>query len=88
MAEVSVQVGGRAYTLSCRAGGEGRIAELAAGLDTRAAALNRTLGAMGEGRLLIALAITLANELAEAEAALAAAAARVEAAAAALEAQA
>ncbi len=83
--EALVRVGGRGYSLPCRDGDEARIAELGAGLDARATALTSALGAMGEGRLLIALAVTLADELAEAEGALGAAAARVEAVAAALE---
>lgn len=85
MGEAVVRVGGRAYSLPCRDGDEARIAELGQGLDARAAALTSALGAMGEGRLLIALAVTLADELAEAETALGDAAARIEAVAAALE---
>ena len=86
MAELTIRVGGRHYPLACRNGEETRLAELARRLDTRAAELTHTLGTMGEGRLLIALAITLADELAEADAVLEATTARVEAMAEALEA--
>lgn len=80
-----MRVGGRNYSLRCRDGDEARIGELGRALETRAATLTSALGAMDEGRLLIALAVTLADELAQAEAALAAAAARVDAIAEALE---
>jgi cell division protein ZapA (FtsZ GTPase activity inhibitor) len=54
-------------------------------LDARVSELTRTLGTMGEGRLLIALAITLADELAEADTVLDQTVQRVEAMADALE---
>ncbi len=79
MAELTVRVGGRQYALTCRDGEETRLAELARTLDARAAALTKSLGAMGEGRLLIALAITLADELHEADTVIEQIAARIEA---------
>ncbi len=79
MAEVTIRVGGRQYPLTCRDGEETRLAELGRGLDARAAALSQTLGAMGEGRLLIALALTLADELHEADTVIEQLAARIEA---------
>ena len=87
MAELVVRVGGRQYPLACHDGEETRLAELGRGLDARAAALTARLGTMGEGRLLIALAITLADELAEADAVLGQLAARIEGVADALEAE-
>ena len=86
MGKVNVRVGGRGYALACRDGEEERLAELAAGLDARAATLGARLGAMAEGRLLLSLALTLADELAERDAVLADAAARIDAVATALEA--
>jgi len=85
MAELAVRVGGRHYALACRDGEETRLAELARALDARAAGLTGKLGAMGEGRLLIALAITLADELAEADTVIEQLAARIEAVADTLE---
>jgi cell division protein ZapA len=85
MAELTIRVGGRHYPLACRDGEETRLAELARGLDARVGELTRTLGTMGEGRLLIALAITLADELAEADTVLDQTVQRVEAMADALE---
>ena len=86
MGEVHVRVGGRGYALACRDGEEARLADLAAALDARAAALSARLGAMPEARLLLSLALMLADELEERDAALVEAAARVETVAMALEA--
>jgi len=85
VAELTIRVGGRHYPLACRDGEEARLAELARGLDTRAAVLTASLGAMGEGRLLIALAITLADELHEADTVIEQLATRIEAVADTLE---
>ena len=78
MADLTIRVGGRHYPLACRDGEETRLAELGRLLDARAGDLTAKLGTMGEGRLLIALAITLADELAEADAVLGQLAARIE----------
>lgn len=88
MAQVTVRVGGRAYAIDCRAGEEARVRELAAALDARAARLTEALGVVGEGRLLLSVAMLVADELGEAEAAMAAAADRIESIATALEAEA
>ncbi len=88
MAELNLRIGGRHYALACRDGEETRLAEIGRDLDARAAALTLKLGTMGEGRLLIALAITLADELAEADTVLDQIAMRVEAIADTLEADA
>lgn len=85
MPDIDARIGGRSYRLACRPGEEARLTGLAAGLDARAAALTARLGPMAESRLLVMLALTLADELADAEAALGTAAARIEAAATALE---
>lgn len=85
MAEVNVRVGGRAYALACREGGEVRLAQLAAAVDAEAAVLTQALGAMAEGRLLLSAALTLADRLDVAEAALSAAADQAERLAQALE---
>lgn len=85
MARVELRVAGRAYALACRDGDEPRLLALGQALDARAADLQRRLGQQTEGELLIALAVTMADELEEARARLARAAGRIEAAAAALE---
>lgn len=88
MARVELRVAGRAYALACRDGDEARLIALGRALDARAADLQRRLGQQAEGELLIALAVTMADELEEARARLDRAAERIEAAAAALERQA
>lgn len=95
MAEVVVRVGGRAYPLSCRAGEEAHLTELARVLDAKAAEVGGALGATGEARLLLMAGLLVADDLLGARAGgpppvdldrLAALAARAEALAAALEA--
>lgn len=85
MGQITVRVGGRSYSLATPDGGEARIEELAAMIDARATRLDAALGPMGEGQLLLATALTLADQLAECEAAAAQAADRAEQLAAALE---
>lgn len=85
MAEVTLRIGGRDYRVDCREGEVARVSELGRMIAARADKLGASLGAMGEARLLVSAAILIADELAEAEAALEAAATRAEALAEALE---
>lgn len=66
MAQVSVEIGGRTYPLSCRDGGEPHLSELAAGIAEKAERLTGQLGPMSEARLLLMTALMIADELHEA----------------------
>jgi len=67
MAEVTVEVAGRAYRLGCGEGEEGHLGGLAATLDAEARALTRQFGQMPEGRLLLMTALMVADRLADLE---------------------
>lgn len=68
MAETRLHIAGRLYRIDCRDGDEARVAALGGDLAARADALTAALGAMGEGQLLVMLALMLADELADARA--------------------
>ena len=68
MAEVTVEVAGRAYRLGCGEGEEAHLSELAATLDNEARLLVRQFGQMPEGRLLLMTALMISDRLAESEA--------------------
>lgn len=68
MAETRLHIAGRLYRIDCRDGDEARVAALGADLAARADALTTALGAVGEGQLLVMLALMLADELADARA--------------------
>lgn len=63
MGQVAVEIGGRSYPLSCRDGDEDHLIELAAGIDQKAVNLTRSLGSMSEARLLLMVALMVADEL-------------------------
>lgn len=63
MGQVVVDIGGRSYPLSCRDGDEGHLIELAAGIADKANGLTRSLGSMSEPRLLLMVALMVADEL-------------------------
>ncbi|RMF12836.1 MAG: cell division protein ZapA [Alphaproteobacteria bacterium] len=65
MGEVTVTVHGNQYRLACRDGDEKRIEGLAADIDRRAHEISRQLGAQGEARLMLLVALLLADELAD-----------------------
>ncbi len=65
MGEVTVSVHGNQYRLACRDGDEARIEALAAEIDRRAGEISRQLGAQGEARLMLLVALLLADELAD-----------------------
>lgn len=69
MPEVTVDVAGRSYRIGCGEGEEVHLVRLAELVDTEATRLNRKLGQMTEGRLMLMSALMLADKLAEAEAA-------------------
>ena len=66
MAKVSVTVNGRRYDIGCDDGQEAHVFRLAEDLDRRVGALAAGVGQVGEARLLVLVALMLADELADA----------------------
>jgi len=66
MTEVSVTINGRQFRMACEDGQEGHLMNLARELDTRIDALRTKFGEIGDTRLTVMAAITVADELAEA----------------------
>ncbi|HYP57270.1 MAG TPA: cell division protein ZapA [Beijerinckia sp.] len=66
MAQVSVTIAGRAYRIACGEGEEARLQELARKVDSKIDALKQGFGEIGDQRLIIMAAITIADELSEA----------------------
>jgi cell division protein ZapA len=65
MAQVSVTINGRQFRMACEDGQEDRLVELAHELDTRIEGLRTKFGEIGDTRLTVMAAITVADELAE-----------------------
>jgi cell division protein ZapA len=72
MAQVNVTINGRSYRMACDEGEEAHLTELAERLDRSIAQLRGRFGEIGDQRLTVMAAITLADQHAEAERALAA----------------
>ena len=70
MGQVTVKVNGREFALACDDGQETRIRRLAQIVDARATEFAAGLGQVGDARLILLAALTLADELAEANEAL------------------
>lgn len=67
MAEVAVRIAGREYKLGCADGEEAGLAAYAGKMDGIANAIQRRMGQpIPEGRLLVMVGMTLADELADA----------------------
>jgi cell division protein ZapA len=66
MTQVSVTINGRQFRMACEDGQEGHLMNLARELDTRIGALRTKFGEIGDTRLTVMAAITVADELAEA----------------------
>jgi len=66
MTQVSVTINGRQFRMACEDGQEGHLVNLARELDERIAALRSKFGEIGDTRLTVMAAITVADELAEA----------------------
>ena len=69
MAEVRLSIGGRTHVVACRDGGERALEALGRRLDAHAATAARAAGGQGGERAMLYIALMLADELAEAEAA-------------------
>jgi cell division protein ZapA len=70
MAQVSLTVNGRAFAVTCEDGQEARIRRLGQYIDAKIAEFVRSVGQVGEARLLLLSALVIADELADAEEAL------------------
>ena len=65
MSQVSVTINGRKFRMACEDGQEARLTQLAADLDQRIEQLRASFGEIGDTRLTVMAALTLADELAE-----------------------
>ena len=66
MAQVNVTINGRQFRMACEDGQEGHLIELARDLDMRISGLRGKFGEIGDTRLTMMAALTVADELAEA----------------------
>lgn len=69
-ATVTVSVAGRSYEIGCDDGQEERVRNLAADIDRRVNDLLKSVGAVGEARLLFMAALLIADELSDLKSAL------------------
>jgi cell division protein ZapA len=65
MAQVSVTINGRQFRMACEDGQEEHLVNLARELDSRISGLRAKFGEIGDTRLTVMAAITVADELAE-----------------------
>jgi cell division protein ZapA len=66
MAQVSVTIDGRKYRLACNEGEEARLESLAGVIDDKIGEMRAAFGEIGDQRLVIMAALTMADNLAEA----------------------
>ena len=66
MSHVSVTINGRHYRMACEDGQEGHLMRLARDLDMRIEQLRSRFGEIGDMRLTVMAALTVADELVEA----------------------
>ena len=69
MAEVRLSIGGRTHVVACRDGGEAALEALGRRLDAHSGVASRAAGGQGGERAMLFIALMLADELVEAEAA-------------------
>ena len=65
MSQVSVTINGRQYRMACDDGQESHLTRLANELDQRIGQLRESVGEIGDTRLTVMAALTLADELSE-----------------------
>jgi len=68
MAQVTVTIGGRAYRLACNEGEEEHLETLAREVDARFEAMHKAFGEIGDQRLIVMAALSIADECTEARA--------------------
>lgn len=67
MAQINVLIAGRSYRMACNDGEEAHLKGLAARLDAKIDELRGAFGEIGDGRITVMAAITMADQLSEAE---------------------
>lgn len=67
MAQVNVQIAGRQYRMACDDGQEAHLQALAARLDIKITELRGHFGEIGDQRMTVMAALTMADDLSEAE---------------------
>jgi len=65
MSQVSVTINGRQFRMACEDGQEGHLMNLARDLDVRIEGLRKKFGEIGDTRLTVMAALTIADSLAE-----------------------
>ena len=65
MSQVSVTINGRQFRMACEDGQEGHLMNLARDLDSRIEGLRAKFGEIGDTRLTVMAALTIADELGE-----------------------
>jgi len=65
MSQVSVTINGRQFRMACEDGQEGHLMNLARDLDSRIESLRAKFGEIGDTRLTVMAALTIADSLAE-----------------------
>jgi cell division protein ZapA len=70
MGQVVVKVNGREFPLTCADGQEARIRRLAQYVDAKVGEFTKTVGQVGEARLILLAALVIADELSDANEAL------------------
>jgi cell division protein ZapA len=66
MPQVNVSIGGRSYRLACNEGEEPHLEALAREVDAKFDAMHAAFGEIGDQRLMVMTALTIADECAEA----------------------
>jgi len=66
MAQVTVAIGGRSYRLACNEGEEAHLESLAREVDAKFEAMHKAFGEIGDQRLIVMAALSIADEFAEA----------------------
>jgi cell division protein ZapA len=65
MSQINVTINGRQFRMACEDGQEDHLTDLARGLDARIEGLRGKFGEIGDTRLTVMAAITIADELSE-----------------------
>jgi cell division protein ZapA len=67
MSHVNVSINGRQYRMACEEGQEARLLKLAESLESRVEALRGKFGEIGDARLTVMAALTVCDELLDAQ---------------------
>jgi cell division protein ZapA len=67
MSHINVTINGRQYRMACEEGQEDRLRQLADNFETRITELRGRFGEVGDGRLTVMAALTVADELLDAK---------------------